>query len=147
MLVATVRALKAHSGRFEVVAGRPLPAGASGGEPRTTSSPGADNLRKQIENIRLHGVSPVVAINAFPTDHDSEHAAIREIAEEMGARVAVCNHFTEGGAGAIELAEAVAEAAEEPTEFGFLYPEEATSGRRSRPSPPRSTGRTAWPTT
>jgi formate--tetrahydrofolate ligase len=73
----------------------------------------------------VHGVSPVVAINAFPTDHPSEHAAIREVAEEMGARVAVCNHFSEGGAGAVELAEAVSEASEEPTEFRFLYPEEA----------------------
>jgi formate--tetrahydrofolate ligase len=86
---------------------------------------GADNLRKQIENIKLHGVSPVVAINAFPTDHPSEHQAIREIAEEMGVRVAVSNHFTEGGAGAVELAEAVAEAAEEPSSFQFLYPDEA----------------------
>jgi formate--tetrahydrofolate ligase len=68
----------------------------------------------------------VVAINAFPTDHASEHAAIREVAEGMGVRVAVCNHFTEGGAGAVELADAVAEAAEEETEFAFLYPKEAS---------------------
>src|SRR5919202_896027 len=86
---------------------------------------GADNLKKQIENIRLHGVSPVVAVNSFPTDHDSEHEAIREVAQEMGARVAVCNHFSEGGAGAAELAEAVSEAAQEPTSFRFLYPDEA----------------------
>ncbi|CAA9519453.1 MAG: Formate--tetrahydrofolate ligase [uncultured Rubrobacteraceae bacterium] len=125
VLVATVRALKAHSGRFKVVAGRPLPPELLEENPDDVFA-GADNLRKQIENIRLHGVSPVVAINAFPTDHPSEHAAIREIAEEMGARVAVANHFTEGGAGATELAEAVAEAAEEPTEFAFLYPEEAS---------------------
>jgi len=125
VLVATVRALKAHSGRFKVVAGRPLPPELLEENPDDVFA-GADNLRKQIENIRLHGVSPVVAINAFPTDHDSEHAAIREIAEEMGARVAVANHFSEGGAGATELAEAVAEAAEEPTDFTFLYPEEAS---------------------
>ena len=125
VLVATVRALKAHSGRFKIVAGRPLPPELLEENPDDVFA-GADNLRKQIENIRLHGVSPVVAINAFPTDHDSEHAAIREIAEEMGARVAVANHFSEGGAGATELAEAVAEAAEEPTEFNFLYPEGAS---------------------
>src|SRR5918997_1537800 len=121
VLVATVRALKAHSGRFKVVAGRPLPPELLEENPDDVFA-GADNLRKQIENIRLHGVSPVVAINAFPTDHPSEHAAIREIAEEMGARVAVANHFTEGGAGATELAEA----AEEPTDFTFLYPKEAS---------------------
>jgi formate--tetrahydrofolate ligase len=125
VLVATVRALKAHSGRFKIIAGRPLPPELLEENPDDVFA-GADNLRKQIENIRLHGVSPVVAINAFPTDHPSEHAAIREIAEEMGARVAVANHFTEGGAGATELAEAVAEAAEEPTDFTFLYPKEAS---------------------
>jgi formate--tetrahydrofolate ligase len=125
VLVATVRALKAHSGRFEIVAGKPLPPELVEENPDDVHA-GAQNLRKQIENIRLHGVSPVVAINAFPTDYDSEHAAIREIAEDMGARVAVCTHFLEGGAGAVELAEAVAEAAEEPTSFRFLYPEGAT---------------------
>ena len=125
VLVATVRALKAHSGRFKIVAGRPLPPELLEENPDDVFA-GADNLRKQIENVRLHGVSPVVAINAFPTDHASEHAAIREITEDMGARVAVCNHFAEGGAGAVELADAVAEATEEPTEFRFLYPEEAS---------------------
>jgi formate--tetrahydrofolate ligase len=125
VLVATVRALKVHSGRHKVKAGQPLPEELLRENPDDVYA-GADNLRKQIENIRVHGVSPVVAINAFPTDHPSEHQAIREIAEEMGARVAVSNHFTEGGAGATELAEAVAEAAEEPTEFEFLYPDEAS---------------------
>ena len=125
VLVATVRALKVHSGRHKVKAGQPLPDELLKESPDDVHA-GADNLRKQIENIRVHGVSPVVAINAFPTDHDSEHEAIREIAEEMGVRVAVCNHFTEGGAGAVELAEAVAEAAEETTEFEFLYPDEAS---------------------
>jgi formate--tetrahydrofolate ligase len=125
VLVATVRALKAHSGRHQVVAGRPLPPELLKENPDDIHA-GADNLRKQIENIRLHGVSPVVAINAFPTDHGSEHAAIREVAESMGARVAVCTHFTEGGKGAADLAEAVAEAAEEPSDFRFLYPDEAS---------------------
>src|ERR687890_562382 len=125
VLVATVRALKAHSGRYEVRAGKPLPEEMLEENPDDVFA-GAANLKKQIENIRLHGVSPVVAINAFPTDHESEHDAIREIAEEMGARVAVCNHFSEGGAGAVELAEAVAEAAEEQTEFAFLYPSSAS---------------------
>jgi formate--tetrahydrofolate ligase len=124
VLVATVRALKAHSGRYEVKAGKPLPEEMQKENPDDVHA-GAANLRKQIENIRLHGVSPVVAINAFPADHESEYDAIREIAGEMGARVAVCNHFAKGGAGAVELAEAVAEAAEESTEFAFLYPDEA----------------------
>jgi formate--tetrahydrofolate ligase len=125
VLVTTVRALKDHSGRYEVKAGKPLPEEMLEENPDDVYA-GANNLCKQIENIRLHGVSPVVAINSFPTDHDSEHAAIREVAEEMGARVAICNHFSEGGKGAVELAEAVAEAAEEPSSFRFLYPDEAS---------------------
>ncbi len=125
VLVATVRALKAHSGRHRIVAGKPLPDELLAENPDDVLA-GAPNLRKQIENIRVHGVSPVVAINAFPTDHDSEHAVIREIAEEMGARVAVSEHFGKGGAGAVELAEAVADAAEEPSNFQVLYPSEAS---------------------
>jgi len=125
VIVATVRALKAHSGRHEVKAGKPLPEEMQKENPDDVYG-GAANLRKQIENIRLHGVSPVVAINAFPTDHETEYDAIREIAGEMGTRVAVCNHFSEGGAGAVELAGAVAEAAEEPTSFRFLYPDEVS---------------------
>jgi formate--tetrahydrofolate ligase len=124
VLVATVRALKVHSGRHRVVAGRPLPDELLAENPDEVHQ-GAANLVKQIENVRIHGVSPVVAINGFPTDHASEHDAIREIVESMGARVAVTNHHAEGGKGAAELAEAVAEAAEEPSDFKFLYPDDA----------------------
>jgi formate--tetrahydrofolate ligase len=125
VLVATVRALKDHSGRYEVKAGKPLPEQMLKENPEDVYA-GSANLRRQIENIRVHGVSAVVAINAFPTDYHSEHDAIREVAKEMGARVAVCEHFAKGGVGAVELAEAVAEAAEEPSSFRFLYPDEAS---------------------
>jgi formate--tetrahydrofolate ligase len=125
VVVATVRALKVHSGRFRVVAGRPLPPEMVKENPDDVWA-GAANLRKQVENIRIHGVTPVVAINAFPTDHPSEQAAVREIAEELGVRSAVCTNFADGGRGATELAEAVDEAAREPSTFHFLYPAEAT---------------------
>ncbi len=125
VIVATVRALKVHSGRFRVVAGRPLPPEMVKENPDDVWA-GAANLRKQVDNIRIHGVTPVVAINAFPTDHASEQSAVREIAEELGVRSAVCNNFAEGGKGAIQLAEAVDEAAREPSSFHFLYPAEAT---------------------
>ena len=124
VVVTTVRALKAHSGSHRIVAGRPLPPALLAENPEEVHIGGA-NLRKQIENIRLHGVTPVVAINAMPDDFASEHAAIREIAAAMGARCAVCHHFTDGGRGAVELAEAVAETAEEPRDFRFLYPAQA----------------------
>jgi len=125
VVVATVRALKAHSGKYRIVAGRPLPEDLLAENPGDVAA-GAANLRKQIENIRLHGVPAVVAINAFPADHPSEHQAIREIAAEMGARSAVSTHFADGGAGAAGLAEAVAEACSEPSRYAPLYPDSAS---------------------
>ena len=120
VLVVTVRALKTHSGRYHVVAGRPLPPEMLEENPEDVRV-GGENLRRHIEIVRRFGVSPVVAINAFPTDYDSEHNVIREIAAEAGARVAVTRHVAEGGKGALELAALVVEAAQEPTAFRYLY--------------------------
>jgi len=125
VIVATVRALKLHSGRHRVIAGKPLPPAMFEEAPDEVRAGGA-NLRKQIENIRVHGVTPVVAINAFPGDHASEHEAIRQIAREVSVRVAVSTHFRDGGVGATELAEAVIAACDEPSDFHFLYPDRAT---------------------
>jgi formate--tetrahydrofolate ligase len=125
VVVATVRALKLHSGKYRIVAGRPLPPELLAENPDDVAV-GASNLRKQIENVRLHGVTPVVAINAFPDDHPSEHDVIRREAEALGARVAVCTHFADGGAGATDLARAVVEACAEPSQFHFLYPDSAS---------------------
>jgi formate--tetrahydrofolate ligase len=125
VVVTTVRALKAHSGAHRIVAGRPLPADLLAENPDEVRMGGA-NLVKQVENVLLHGVTPVVAINAFPDDHESEYDAIREIAASLGVRCAVSTHFADGGAGATELARAVAEAADEPSTFTSLYPSEWT---------------------
>jgi formate--tetrahydrofolate ligase len=125
VVVATVRALKSHSGRYRVVAGRPLPDGMLAENPEDVLL-GAANLRKQLENIRAHGIEPVVAINAMPSDFASERAAIAEVAASMGVRSAVGTHFADGGRGAAEIAEAVAEAASQPADFRFLYPAEAS---------------------
>ena len=134
VVVATVRALKAHSGKYRIIAGRPLPEDLLACSPDDVAA-GAANLRKQIENIRLHGVPAVVAINAFPGDHPSEHQAIKEIAAEMGARSAVSTHFVDGGAGAADLAEAVAEACNEPSHYAPLYPDSSLVVRAASHSP------------
>jgi formate--tetrahydrofolate ligase len=123
VLVATVRGLKAHSGNHRIVAGKPLPEDLLKENPDEVHQ-GGDNLRKQLENMRLHGCTPVVAINVFPDDHQRDIDAIAEIAAEFDARSAVSTHFTEGGAGAADLAHAVAEAAEEESNFQVLYPDE-----------------------
>jgi formate--tetrahydrofolate ligase len=122
VVVATVRALKAHAGRHSIVAGRPLPEALLAENPDEVHE-GAANLRKQVENIRVHGVPVVVAINAFSTDHPSEWRAIAEIAAAMNVRVALAKPVTDGGVGVAELAEAVAEATSEPSAFRLLYPD------------------------
>ncbi|HUE06347.1 MAG TPA: formate--tetrahydrofolate ligase [Acidimicrobiales bacterium] len=125
VVVTTVRAMKLHSGRHRVVAGRPLPREMLEENPDEVRI-GAANLLAHLGIVRRHGVTPVVAINAFAGDFPSEHAAIREIAASVGVRSAVCTHFENGGKGAVELAEAVVEAAEEPSEFRMLYPDGAS---------------------
>jgi formate--tetrahydrofolate ligase len=120
VVVATVRALKLHSGRHKVTAGRPLPPAMLEENPDEVHL-GAANLLKHLEIVRLHGVTPVVAINAFAEDFPSEHEAIREIAASVGVRTAVCTHFVDGGKGAVELAETIMQAAEEPSSFRMLY--------------------------
>lgn len=125
VVVATVRALKAHSGKHRIVAGRALPSQIFEEHPDEVEVGGA-NLRKQVENCRLFGVPVVVAINAHPEDHPSEHAAIRRIAEEMRVGCAIHTSYAEGGEGAVELAEAVAAACAEKSDFRMLYADGAS---------------------
>jgi formate--tetrahydrofolate ligase len=125
VVVATVRALKLHSGRHKVTAGRPLPPAMLEENPEEVHL-GAANLLAHLAIVRRHGVTPVVAVNAFDGDFPSEHAAIREIAASVGVRSAVCTNFVDGGKGATDLAEAVVEAADEPSRFQMLYADGAT---------------------
>ncbi len=126
VIVATIRALKSHSGKYRIVAGKPLPPAMLENSVADVEA-GAANLRKQIENVKIHGVTPVVAINAFDSDYPDEIEAVRRIAVESGALgAAVSRHWAEGGKGAIELAEMVIEAANQPNEFKFLYELEQT---------------------
>jgi formate--tetrahydrofolate ligase len=125
VVVATVRALKAHSGKHRIVAGRSLPAQLFAENPGEVEVGGA-NLRKQVDNCRLFGVPVVVAINAHPEDHPSELAAIRRIADEMNVRCAVHTSYADGGEGAVELAGAVAAACDETSDFRMLYTDGAS---------------------
>ncbi len=126
VVVATIRALKMHGGVGKIVAGKPLdPALLE--ENVAAVRAGAANLAKQIENVTVFGVPVVVAINSFPTDTPAEAEAVREVALAAGARDAVlARHFTDGGAGAEDLARAVWAAAEEGApDFQLLYPDDA----------------------
>ena len=119
VLVATVRALKAHGGAPAVKAGLPLdPAYTT--ENLELLEKGCENLLAHIDIIRRSGVRPVVCLNAFYTDTERERQLVREVVENAGARFAVSDHWLKGGEGALELAETVIAACDDPNEFAFL---------------------------
>jgi len=126
VIVATVRALKAHSGRYRVVAGRPLDPGLMREDVGAVEA-GIGNLEKHIENVTLHfGVPAVVCVNRFTYDSDAEVAVVRERALAAGARACeVSEVWEQGGAGGVSLARAVVEAASRPNHFRFLYEPDA----------------------
>jgi len=131
VVVCTVRALKMHSGRFRIVAGRPLDPGLAK-EDLESIELGAGNLIKHIENVRQLGVAPVVAVNRFGTDTEAELQLVRKIALDAGAYAAeISDVWAHGGEGGRDLANAVVSAAESSaTPNGssegphFLYPED-----------------------
>jgi formyltetrahydrofolate synthetase len=131
VVVATVRALKMHGGVGKIVAGKPLDPALLEENVEAVRT-GASNLAAHINIVRTFGIPAVVAINSFPTDTPAEVEAIREMALAAGARDAVvATHFTEGGAGATALAEAVWAATEDPSRsFRLLYRDDAPLGEK-----------------
>eukprot|EP00199_Chlamydomonas_sp_CCMP681_P001381 CAMPEP_0119108120 /NCGR_PEP_ID=MMETSP1180-20130426/13478_1 /TAXON_ID=3052 ORGANISM="Chlamydomonas cf sp, Strain CCMP681" /NCGR_SAMPLE_ID=MMETSP1180 /ASSEMBLY_ACC=CAM_ASM_000741 /LENGTH=636 /DNA_ID=CAMNT_0007093703 /DNA_START=81 /DNA_END=1991 /DNA_ORIENTATION=+ len=122
VLVATVRALKMHGGGPPVVAGTPLHHDYTNENVELVTK-GCCNLERHIANIKTYGVPCVVAINQFANDAPSELEAVKQAALAAGAFDAVvCAHHGLGGAGAVDLARAVAAACAQPSEFKLLYP-------------------------
>ena len=117
VLVATVRALKYNGG---------IPKDALAGEDVEAVKRGGVNLEAHIENLKKFGVPVVVAVNRFHTDTDKELEAVRQICDRCGARCAMSEVFAKGGAGGIELAQAVVEACEEPSCFAPIYGDDLT---------------------
>jgi formate--tetrahydrofolate ligase len=125
VIVATIRALKMHGGLGKVVAGKPLP-----DELKRENLPalekGCANLAANIRIALQFGVPVVVAVNRFSTDTDAEIQLVQRLAVEAGAEGAFLSDvWAKGGAGGIELAEAVLAACEKPSNFRFLYPLDA----------------------
>lgn len=98
VLVATVRALKYHGG---------VPVKEVTKPNLEALKSGIGNLQKHIENMKLFGICPIVAINRFTTDTDEELDFIKEICQQMGVKATTADVWAKGGEGAIELAEMV----------------------------------------
>jgi formate--tetrahydrofolate ligase len=122
VLIVTIRALKAQSGHYKVVAGKPLPPEILEKNIADVEA-GAANLIKHIENVKKHGLTPIIAINVYDSDHPEEIEAVKRIAVAAGALGASpAMHFAQGGVGATELGEMVISAAATPSTFHHLYP-------------------------
>jgi methylenetetrahydrofolate dehydrogenase (NADP+)/methenyltetrahydrofolate cyclohydrolase/formyltetrahydrofolate synthetase len=127
VLVVTVRALKMHGGGPKVTAGAPL-APEYTNENLELVEKGTANMLAHIKIARKFGVPVVVALNRFPTDTDAELELVRKIAkaDEGVVDAVVSDHYSKGGAGAVELGKAVIKAAELKSDFKFLYPLDKT---------------------
>jgi formate--tetrahydrofolate ligase len=108
VIVATIKALKHHGG--------------------LTKDTGFSNLDKHVENMRLFGFDPVIAINRFADDTDEELKTVVDYYGDQGIKAVVAEHYEKGGKGAIDLAKAVIEAvnANKGRKINYLYPMEAS---------------------
>jgi formate--tetrahydrofolate ligase len=118
VLVATIRALKYHGGAdLKTITEENLEA----------LEAGIVNLEKHVSNIRdLYGMPVVVSINHFTSDTKAEVALLRKRVEGLGVRIVLATHWAEGGKGATDLANAVVELCDSPSEVTFVYPDEAS---------------------
>ncbi|MCX5686410.1 MAG: formate--tetrahydrofolate ligase, partial [Candidatus Omnitrophica bacterium] len=122
VLVASIRALKVHSGMYKTAVGKPLSRDLER-ENLDALSHGCANLEKQIENVRLYGAPCIVAINRFATDTDREVALVRSRALEAGAFDCVTSDlYRFGSRGGINLARSCLEACKTKSRFTLLYP-------------------------
>jgi formate--tetrahydrofolate ligase len=113
VVVATVRALKMHGGVAQGLLHLDKPVAVE---------KGLENLEKHCENVRSLGLEPIVAINRFPTDSDSEMEALAGGCRRIGVRFAESDVYARGGEGGLELAELVLQACEEESQFRPAYP-------------------------
>jgi formate--tetrahydrofolate ligase len=114
VVVATVRALKMHGG---------VAKGELEKENVDALKRGLENLQAHVENVRKHGVPPVVALNRFAADTDAEVKAVLEAAGIWGVPAVEADPWGSGGKGVLDLADACVQVADEGTaNFEPLYP-------------------------
>ena len=114
VIVATVRALKSHGG---------VEKADLNNENVSAVEKGFENLQRHIENIQSFGLQPIVAINSFTLDTETEGKVISDGCEKMGVKAILCSHWANGGDGTLELAEEVVKICEsnDPNKFKFMY--------------------------
>ncbi len=114
VIVATVRALKSHGG---------VEKDDLNNENVSAVEKGFENLQRHIENVQSFGLQPIVAINSFTLDTESEGKVISDGCEKLGVKAILCSHWANGGNGTLDLAEEVVKICEssDPSSFKFMY--------------------------
>ncbi len=112
VIVATVRALKSHGGIEKADLNK---------ENVQAVTDGFANLQRHIENIQSFGLVPIVAINHFTLDTESEGKVITEGCDKLGVKAVMCSHWANGSEGTTELAEEVVKIAETSDTSKFHY--------------------------
>jgi len=124
VIVATVRALKYHGG---------VDVADLGKENMPALERGVANLDRHIDNVRnRYGLPCVVAINHRAEDTPAEVQRLIDLVAPRGAKVVLGRHFAEGGQGAVEIAKEVVRLCEQPSDFKFVYDEQATLWEKIR---------------
>ena len=122
VIVATIRALKMHGGLALNELTRPDPSAVE---------KGIENLAAHLDSAAHFGKPVIVAINQFGSDTSDELAVVHKFCKSKGIAAATADVFGQGGAGAIELAEAVVVASSRPeTPYTPLYPLEWTAEKK-----------------
>jgi formate--tetrahydrofolate ligase len=116
VVVATVRALKFHGGAALADLGR---------EDGRALAAGLENLTRHVENLGKFGLPVVVALNAFANDSAAEQdAVLAHCHDVLLVKAHLCRHWSDGAAGAVDLARSVAALADaEAANFRLLYPD------------------------
>jgi formate--tetrahydrofolate ligase len=113
VIVVTLRALRHHGGVQKAEYSIPSP---------ERVRVGLSNLEKHIENMKLFGFNPLIAINAFPDDTPEEIELVQQLCLKHDTQAVVSHGFAEGGKGAINLAKSLVEQIEKyPASFKPLY--------------------------
>ncbi len=110
VVVATVRALKCHGGIAKADLGAP---------DVDAVLRGAANLERHVQNVKKYGVPVVVALNKFEGDSPDEIQAIEQVCEKLGVKCACATHWSDGGKGAVGLAQQVIDTIEENPQNTF----------------------------
>jgi len=117
VLVATIRALKMHGG---------IKKGDLGIENVDAVRSGISNLNRHVNNIKKFGLPVIVAINHFVSDTEKEMNALQEECNKIGVESVLCQHWSKGGDGAIELAKKVVDLVDQKNSFKCLYEDKIT---------------------